>query len=208
MVDSEVAEKLPLAMSLLDRNLLALDNNGHWDEFIFGQGIGVLLSFSLMKRDQSSEILSVHSLVHCWSREQISKSEQQRMYEIGSIILCCAITEKLSSYDYGLRRLIYSHIKASESHRSQMDLTRKYYDDKWNKFIFVLSEIGDWKYAEQLGVQVLHIRKEIFGIEHPNTLSSMGNLASTYRSQGKWNEAKQLEVQVLDIRKKLLSTEL
>ena len=65
-VDSEVAEKLPLAMSLLDRTLLALDNNGHWDEFIFEQGIAVLLSFSLIKRDQSSEMFSVHPLVHCW----------------------------------------------------------------------------------------------------------------------------------------------
>ena len=70
MVDSDVAEKLPLAISLLDCTLLALDNNGHWDEFIFGQGISVLLSFSLMKRlgDESSEMLSVHPLVHCWSQ--------------------------------------------------------------------------------------------------------------------------------------------
>ena len=91
-VDSKVIEKLPLAMSLLDRTLLSLDNDGHWDEFVFGQGIAILLSFSLMKRDKSSEMLSIHPLVHCWSREQISKSEQQRMYEIGSIILCCAIS--------------------------------------------------------------------------------------------------------------------
>ena len=34
-VDNEV---LPLAMSSLDCTLLALDNNGHWDEFIFRQG--------------------------------------------------------------------------------------------------------------------------------------------------------------------------
>ena len=129
VVDSEVAENLPLAMSSLDRTLLALDTNGHWDEFIFGQGIAVLLSFSLMKRDKSSEILSIHPLVHCWSREQISKSEQQRMYEMGRIILGCAISQRLSSYDYGLRRLIYPHIKANESHGSQMGLIMTYYDD-------------------------------------------------------------------------------
>ena len=168
--DSEVAEKLPLAMSSLNCILLALDNNGHWDEFIFGQGIGVLLSFSLMKRDQSSEILSVHPLVHSWSREQITKSEQQRMYEIGGIILCCAISERLSAYDYRLRRLIYPHIKAIEAHGSQMGLAKKYYDDKCNNFIFVLCEIGDWQCAEQLGVQVLDMRKKLLGTEHPHTM--------------------------------------
>ena len=51
VVDNKVAEDLPLAMPLLDCTLLSLDSTGHWDEFVFGQGIAILLSFSLMKRD-------------------------------------------------------------------------------------------------------------------------------------------------------------
>ena len=189
VVDSNIAEKLPMAMSSLDCTLLVLDDNGHWDEFIFGQGIAVLLSFSLMKRDKSSGMLSVHPLVHCWSREQISKSEQQRMYEMGSTILSCAISQRLTSYDYGLRRLIYPHCKAIESHGSHMGLTKKYYDDKWDNFKFVMKEIGDWKDAEQLGVQMLDMRKKVLGADHLHTLISMGDLANIYFSKGKWNEA-------------------
>ena len=207
VVNSEVAENLPLAISSLDHTLLTLDNNGHWDEFIFGQGIAVLLSFSLMKKDQSSEMFSVHPLVHCWSREQISKTEQQRMYEMGGIILCCAISRKLSSYDYGLRRLIFPHIKANESHGSQMGLIKKYYDDKWRNFIFVMKEIGDWNHAEQLEVQVLEMRKKVLGAEHPYTIISMGNLATTYAAKGDLYEAEHLDVQVLDMRKKLIGEE-
>ena len=192
VVASEVAEKLPLARSSLDRTLLALDSNGHWDEFIFGQGIAVLLSFSLIKKDQSSEMFSIHPLMHRWSREQISKSEQQRMYEMGSIILSCAISQRMSSYDYGLRRLIFPHIKANESYGSQMGLTKKYYDDKWDNFIIVMREIGDWKHAEQLGVQMLDMRKKLLGTEHPATFTSMGNLARTYADMGNLKEAEQL----------------
>ena len=203
----EAAEKLPLAMSLLDHTLLALDNNGHWDDFVFGQGIAVLLSFSLMKRDKSSEMFSIHPLVHCWSREQISKSEQQKMYEMGSIILCCAITQRSSSYDYGLRRLIFPHIKANESYGSQMGLTKKYYDDKWSNFMSVFQEMKDWKHAEQLGVQILDMRKELLGADNPDTLTSMEKLAITYLGQGKWNEAEKLMVQVLKMRKELLGAE-
>ena len=206
IVDSE-DENLPLAKSSLDRYLLALDNNGHWDEFIFGQGIAVLLSFSLIKRDETSNMLSVHPLVHCWSREQISKSEQQRMYEMGSIILCCAISRGVSSYDYGLRQLIFPHIKANESHGSQMGLTKKYYDDKWNNFIYVMRENGDWKHAEQLGIQVFDMRKRLLGAEHPDTLKSMASLARMYADRGNLKDAEQLEVQVLDMRKKLLGAE-
>ena len=50
----------------------------------------------------------------------------------------------------------------------------------------------------------MDIRKKLLGPEHPSTLNSMGNLASTYRYQGKWNEAEQLEAQVMDLSKKLL----
>ena len=49
--NSEAAEKLPQAMTLLNHTLLTLDNSGQWDEFIFGQGMSVLLSFSLMRRE-------------------------------------------------------------------------------------------------------------------------------------------------------------
>ena len=85
---------------------------------------------------------------------------------MGGIILCCAISQRLSSYDYGLRRLIFPHIKANELDGNQMGLTKKYYDDKWNNFLFVIREIGDWKHAEQLGVQVLEKRKKMLGEEH------------------------------------------
>ena len=41
-----------------------------------------------------------------------------------------------------------------------------------------------WNKAEQLQVQVLDIRKKLFSVEHPETLRSMGNLASTYFKKG------------------------
>ena len=53
----------------------------------------------------------------------------------------------------------------------------------------MIGEIGDWKHAEQLGVQVLDMRQNLLGAEHPDTLKSMADLAFTYSNQGKWNEA-------------------
>ena len=62
IVDSEVAEKLPHAMTSLDHTLLALDKDGCWDAMIFEEGISVLLSFFLMRREQSPQMLSIHPL--------------------------------------------------------------------------------------------------------------------------------------------------
>jgi hypothetical protein len=206
-VNSDRFRKLPQAVTLLDHTLLGLDNDGHWDEFIFGQGIRVLLSFSLIKREQSYKTISFHPLVHYWSRERMSKSEQQNMCEMGSTILSCAISWRFETQDYRLRRLIFPHIKANKLHERQIGLIKQYYNDKWINFALVLGENGDFNNAEQLEVQVMDMRKKLLGAEHPETLSSMANLASTYRDQGRWNEAEKLEVQVMDMRKKLLGAE-
>jgi hypothetical protein len=47
-------------------------------------------------------------------------------------------------------------------------------------------------------VQVIEISKIKLGADHPSTLISMGNLTSTYRSQGRWEEAEKLAVQVIE----------
>ncbi|KAK2734188.1 Kinesin light chain 5, partial [Colletotrichum kahawae] len=46
-----------------------------------------------------------------------------------------------------------------------------------------------------------------YGQEHPSTLTSMANLASTYRNQGRWKEAEELEVRVIEMRKRVLREE-
>ena len=206
-VNSDRFRKLPQAVTLLDYTLLGLDNDGHWDEFIFGQGISVLLSFSLMKRELSLKTFSVHPLVHYWSQERMSKSDQQKMCLMGSTILSCAISWKFETQDYKLRRLIFPHIKANKLYERQMGLIKQYYDDEWINFALVLQENGDFNSAEQLEVQVMDMRKKILGADHPDTLRSIANLASTYRNQGRWNEAEQLDIQVMDMRKKLLGAD-
>jgi len=48
---------------------------------------------------------------------------------------------------------------------------------------------------------------ESLGAEHPSTLTSMGNLASTYQNQGRWKQAEELEVQVTETMKRVLGEE-
>ncbi|KAF2205730.1 hypothetical protein GQ43DRAFT_467879 [Delitschia confertaspora ATCC 74209] len=58
---------------------------------------------------------------------------------------------------------------------------------------------GRWKDAEELDMRVMGIRKRVLGEEHPDTLTSMGNLASTYRNQGRWKE---LDMEVMETKKR------
>ena len=210
IVASEVAGGHPQEMTPLDDTLLALDEDGEWDDKMFEEGISVLLSFSLMKRGQPSGTFSIHPLVHCWSREKMSECEQKRICEIGSIILSNAIAWRFKSEDYALRRLIYPHVMENKLHAWQIGLKQQYYDDdgnKCSKFALVMKENGDCKNAEELEVQVMDIRKQVLGAEHPGTLTIMSNLADTYWNQGRWDEAEQLQVQVMDMSKKVPNAE-
>jgi len=51
--------KLPLASSLLDRRLLPLNKSGTWDNFVFKEGLRMLLSFSLIKKGPSDELFTL-----------------------------------------------------------------------------------------------------------------------------------------------------
>jgi len=54
---------------------------------------------------------------------------------------------------------------------------------------------------------VSETRKRVLGPEHPDTLTSMANLALTYTDQGRWKEAEELGVQVLETKKRVIGPE-
>jgi Tetratricopeptide repeat len=54
---------------------------------------------------------------------------------------------------------------------------------------------------------VMETSSRVLGVEHPDTLISIANLASTYRNQGRWKEAEELDVQVMETRKRVLGVE-
>ena len=54
---------------------------------------------------------------------------------------------------------------------------------------------------------MMEARLRVLGEEHPDTLSAIGNLASTYWNQGRWKEAEELDVKVLEARRRVLGEE-
>ena len=54
---------------------------------------------------------------------------------------------------------------------------------------------------------MMETSKKKLGVDHPSTLTSMANLASTFWNQGQWDAAEELEVQVMETRKKKLGVD-
>ena len=57
------------------------------------------------------------------------------------------------------------------------------------------------------GMHLLEDYKQVFGKEHPGTLTSVNDLSSTYWNQGRWRDTEVLETQALESRKRILGKE-
>ncbi|KAH8825458.1 hypothetical protein DL96DRAFT_1816978 [Flagelloscypha sp. PMI_526] len=64
-----------------------------------------------------------------------------------------------------------------------------------------LSDLSRRSEALKLKEQVVKLRKQILGPDHPHTLTSMSNLATTYSALGRHREALELNEHVVELRK-------
>jgi tetratricopeptide (TPR) repeat protein len=194
------------ATSNLPRQLLVCNKSGKWDLPFFRDGIRMLISYSLINKSGSG-VYSMHPLVHCWSRDRMLQPEQQTRCMSAKTLLAQSITFQFASQDYAFRHTLLSHIKANEKYGDEVGTSETSDDVKMSRFALVFHENGYWNEAEKLEVDVMELRKRLFGVEHPDTLTSMSNLATTYWQQGRWNEAEMLQVDVMELSKRLLGAE-
>ena len=200
--------KLPLASSMLDRRLLPLNKAGTWDNLLFGEGIRILLFFSLIKKAPSDGVYAMHPLVHTWGRDRLTLNERKECCLMAHVTLSCSLRYD-KSQPYEFRRALVTHVRANmryfKSEGSEDILS--YIDDSYHKFWDLLLEQGYFKEAENLGNKVLGRRNKILGMEHQSTMTAQAVLALTYKRLGKNTEAEKLEVQGLDARRRSLGVE-
>jgi tetratricopeptide (TPR) repeat protein len=187
------------------RQLLHLWKDGSWDPLFFREGIRVLLSFSLIKRNMTGNVYSMHPLVHFWCQDRMSPEERQCRCISANMLLSLSITFQFADEDYVFRRTLIPHINANQDPRAGNIIP---YDDRqYDGFGLALSENGFWKEAENLQVKVMNTRREVLGAEHPDTLNSMTTFAAICRNQGRWKEAERLEVQIMETRRWVFGVE-
>ncbi len=66
---------------------------------------------------------------------------------------------------------------------------------------------GLYQKATNMCKRTLDQKKALLGEEHPDTLTNMANLASTYWNQGRWKEAEKLDIRALETSQRVLGEE-
>jgi hypothetical protein len=137
--DEGSSPALPIASSILDRRLLPLNKTGAWDNFVFREGLRILLSFSLIKKGPSDCVYAMHPLVHTWGRDRICLNERRQCCLMAYVTLSCSLRWD-EGQPYGFQRALVTHVRANMEHsRSESNENGvSYLDDAYDKFGMLL----------------------------------------------------------------------
>ncbi|KAB5515379.1 P-loop containing nucleoside triphosphate hydrolase protein, partial [Coniochaeta sp. 2T2.1] len=211
------AGELLSLMSLFDRQAIPLAFLSHYSEEQQGQeprgrvqltkALGVLKAFSFITEDKG-QIFDMHRLVQLVTRKWLANKGTMRHFATRAISTVSHNYPEGSHENRATCGAYLAHVhevlklegtgsrdealaKASLLHRAA-----GHFDCH-----------GQWKDAEGFLDQAIEVRRELLGEEHPSTLTSMANLASTYWNQGRWKEAEELQAEELDICSRVLGDE-
>lgn len=170
------------------------------------EALGMLSAYSFITRRPTDMALDLHRLVHLVTRSWLRQEKQLSQSTEEAIVRLEEVFPNNSHENRILWRTYLTHVHfvletdlINKDEKSRMDLMWRY--------AMCLYADGRWDEAEIPIIQVLDMDKRVLGAEHPDTLTSMANLASTYRNQGRWDTAEELEVQVMETSKKKLGAE-
>ncbi|GCB25793.1 kinesin light chain [Aspergillus awamori] len=168
--------------------------------------LGLLKAFSFISEGNGNSSLNLHRLVHLATRNWMRKNQQFSRQILKS---ADRLSEVFPDDDHANRQMWREYLPHALSLIAEAGFWKEQekYIDLIRNVCSCLSSDGRWKEAEELGVQVLELYKRVLGPEHPDTLSSMSNLALTYWNRGQWKEAEELQIQVMELDKRVLGPE-
>ena len=168
--------------------------------------IGTLSAYSFVSRRPATNSLDIHRLVHLATRNWLRREESLAKWTAQAVTRLGEVFPDDDHENRSVWRLYLPHAQ----YVLESSLIEDGVGEKsvllW-KFGMCLYSDGRYNEAETPILRVMETRRRMLGPEHPDTLTSMSNLASTYWNQGRWTEAEELEVQVMEIARRVLGPE-
>jgi tetratricopeptide (TPR) repeat protein len=173
-----------------------------WDTVLFRRAVGVLVAFSLVSVDKSERI-SMHPLVHEWSKARMTDTQQKQGWKTAAATLAGSIPFYYTSSDEAHRRYLLPHISASLN--ECMSLLFEDGPDLQGhlkmaeKFALAYRENLRNQEALDLELEVLKWSQTVFQSEYPNLLITKSVIASLYAALGRPQKALEISESVLEL---------
>jgi tetratricopeptide (TPR) repeat protein len=176
-----------------------LEPTGVWDSLRFMTVLNEIRAFSLLDFDAQKKSFSIHPLVHSWTRSTLM-DEQSFCYSMIAIVaMSFAATPRREKQLASVKllphvdSLIHGEVLANPDFRAHFGV------------VYLWARRPED--ARQLMIAVFEDQKRKLGEDHPDTLISMANLASTYHDLGKLTKAEELKVLVFEKRREILGAD-
>jgi hypothetical protein len=190
----EVADLLVL-MSIFDRHgipeWLLLNN---MDQLQFEDTITPLISFSLVREQAGGSTFEIHRLVQLSTRKWVELKKQLERWQSEAIKVIARLFPSGQYETWSDCQILLPHAREIMSFKvtDQQDLL---------SFVSVNTNLG-WFYilkgnlimAEPTLQEAIEVREKELGANHPDTLTSVSNLALVLRSQGRYEEAESISL--------------
>ncbi|KAF2475988.1 uncharacterized protein BDR25DRAFT_278738 [Lindgomyces ingoldianus] len=146
------------------------------------KALGVLKAFSFISESEVEDNLNMHRLTQLVMRKWlISEGKAQKW---GGIALCnlSALFPNGEQAKWTICAMYLPHVYAVLDQKGSISTKAARAEAKLqHKAALFMLHQGQWNKAEEFQVQAVKGTKVVLGEEHPSTLTSMANLASTYR---------------------------
>ncbi|MFL5590329.1 MAG: FxSxx-COOH system tetratricopeptide repeat protein [Ktedonobacteraceae bacterium] len=168
------------------------------DELAFNEAIRALHAYSLVRRDLPDKTLSVHRLVQAVLRDAMNE-ETQRLWAERVVRAVNAAFPKVEFATWQRCQHYLPHALACDALIESYHLTFPEAARLLDRAAWYLEEHAQYVQAEPLNQRALAIREKVLPPDHPDTSTSLNNLAHLYGSQGRYEEAEPLYQRALAI---------
>ncbi|KAI0506293.1 P-loop containing nucleoside triphosphate hydrolase protein [Xylaria bambusicola] len=173
----------------------------------FNDDILILRDYSFISITEDRSTFEMHRLVQLATRRWLEVKGQQNRWKTEFITRLYAHFPTGAYENWGECRVLLPHVKSAVAQRPKSEASLLEWAFILHEASRYLLEMGQWHEAHKMAEDAIEVRMQIFGADHPDTLTSMNNLASIFWNQGRWEEAEKLEVEVLEIRKRKLGAD-
>ena len=168
--------------------------------------IGTLNAYSFVTRRPAGSALDLHRLVHLATRNWLSENGQIAKWASKAVTRLAEVFPNDEHENRTVWRAYLPHASYALL-STDMEQNREDRIELLHKVGMCLLSDGRFNEAESHLVEVMEIREEMLGVQHPDTLTSVSNLGLVLQRQGKYEEAEAMHRRALKAREKVLGPE-
>jgi len=176
-----------------------------FDEFEFTEALSSFEMFSLIKWDKQSNNIVIHRLVQAVVKDEMSEMDLTTFRPMMVDMCDQAFPEGWNNDNRALCRRYIGQVMGPLVDPDASETVK--FAEVMYRVGWFLRDDGKIVDSEHILVRSRKVYLTILGVEHPDTLRSMNNLAATYRDQGRRAEAAALQEEVLEKRRRILGVE-